>query len=157
MEDIQKQLTDKLLLSQLDSYPVSLFHGKMGLVIYFYHLSKIESNPKYQTMADRLLDQILQRDLSPNHSIDVEGGLAGVRLGVTYLIKKGFVEGDINELLEVIDNEIYRSKGCLFHLTHTRDASWISSSKWHHAKARHDMNEVVNYSKEELYCRFVKK
>ena len=108
MEDIQKQLTDKLLLSQLDSYPVSLFHGKMGLVIYFYHLSKIESNPKYQTMADRLLDQILQRDLSPNHSIDVEGGLAGVGLGVTYLIKKGFVEGDLNELLEVIDNEIYR-------------------------------------------------
>ena len=55
------------------------------------------------------------------------------------------------------DFEIYRSKGCLFHLTHTRDASWVSSSKWHHAKARHDMNEVVNYTKEELHTQFTKK
>ena len=44
MEDIQKQLTDKLLSSDLDSYPVSLLHGKMGLSIFFYPLSKIESN-----------------------------------------------------------------------------------------------------------------
>jgi hypothetical protein len=108
MEDIQNQLTDKFLLSDFDKFPVDLFHGKMGLTIYLYHLSKIESNPEYQTIADQLLDQILLNDLSPNHSIDVENGLAGIGLGVTYLIKKGFVEGDINELLEVIDNEIYR-------------------------------------------------
>jgi len=52
------------------------------------------------------------------------------------------------------DLAIYRSQGCLFHLTHTRDSSWVSSSKWHHEKARHDMNEVVNYTKKELYERF---
>jgi len=55
------------------------------------------------------------------------------------------------------DLRIYRSEGCLFHLTHTRDASWVSSSISHHRKARHDMNEVVNYSKEELYKRFSNK
>jgi len=108
MEDIQKQLINKLLSSKLDSYPVGLFHGKMGLVIYCYHLSKIESNPEYQAMADRLLDQIILNNLSSNHSIDVEDGLAGVGLGITYLIKNRFVEGNINELLEVIDNEIFR-------------------------------------------------
>ena len=63
MEDIQNQLTDKLLLSDFDKFPVGLFHGKMGLVIYFYHLSKIESNPEYQAMADRLRDQIRLNDL----------------------------------------------------------------------------------------------
>ena len=108
MEAIQKQLIDKLLSSGLDGFPVSLFHGKMGLSIFFYHLSKLESNPEYQSIADQLLDQILLHDLSPDHSIDVEDGLAGVGLGVTYLIKNGFVEGNLNELLEVIDNTIYR-------------------------------------------------
>ena len=108
MEDLQKKLTDKFLLFDFDKYPVSLFHGKMGISIYLFHLSKIESNPEYQTMAEQLLDQIMQCDLSPNHSVTVEDGLAGVGLGVIYLIKNGFVEGDINELLEVIDNEIYR-------------------------------------------------
>ena len=108
MDDIQKRLTDKLLSSKLDSYPVGLFHGKMGLAIYFYHLSKIESKPEHQALADRLLDQILLHDLSKNHSIDMEDGLTGVGLGITYLIKSGFVDGNINELLDVIDNEIYR-------------------------------------------------
>jgi len=41
-----KKLTDKLLLSIDEKYPVSLFHGKMGLCIYLYHLSKIEYNPE---------------------------------------------------------------------------------------------------------------
>ena len=104
---MQKILTDKLLLSIKSSYPVGLFHGKMGLSIYFYHLAKIESNPEYQSIAGELLDQILLHDLSLNHPIDVEDGLAGVGFGVTYLIKKQFVEGDLNELLEMIDNTIY--------------------------------------------------
>ena len=108
LNDIKKQLNEKLLLSKINSYPVSLFNGKMGLSIYLYHLSKIESNPEYQAIADKLIDQIILHDLSPDHSIDVENGLAGVGLGVTYLVKNRFVEGDLNELLEAIDNEIYR-------------------------------------------------
>ena len=108
MEDIQKKLTDKILSSELNRYPVSLFHGKMGLSIYFFHLSKIESNPEYQSKAEQLLDQILLNDLSPNQSIDVEDGLSGIGLGVTWLIKNRLVEGDLNQLLQIIDDTIYR-------------------------------------------------
>ena len=53
-----------------------------------------------------------------------------------------------------LDFEIYRSKGCLFHLTHTRDPNWFLSFKSHRRKALHDMNEIANYTKEELYARF---
>ena len=108
MEGVQKQLIDKLLSSNLDRYPVSLFHGKMGLVIYFFQLSKIESNPDYYSLADKLLDQVLLNDLSRNQSIDVEDGLAGVGLGVTWLVKNRFIEAELNEMLEVIDNAIFR-------------------------------------------------
>ena len=48
------------------------------------------------------------------------------------------------------DFEIYRSKGCLFHLTHTRDSNGKFHTISHHTKAQHNMSEVVNYSKEEL-------
>ena len=54
------------------------------------------------------------------------------------------------------DYEIYRSKGYIFHLTHTRDSAWLTSSKSHHQRSRHDINEIVNYAKEELYDRFAK-
>ena len=40
MENNLKKLLEKHLLSKIGRYPVSLFHGKMGLSIYFYHLSK---------------------------------------------------------------------------------------------------------------------
>ena len=52
------------------------------------------------------------------------------------------------------DFKIHRSEGYIFHLTHTRDATWMSSSKSHHQKAEHDRNEIVNYTTEELYARF---
>ena len=108
MEAIQKQLTDKLLSSKLERYPASLFHGKTGLSIYFFYLSRIESNPAYYAFADKLLDQVLLYDLSKNHSIDMEDGLAGVGLGVTWLVKNRFIEADLNELLQVIDDAIFR-------------------------------------------------
>ena len=108
MENIQKELTNRLLSSDFNRYPVSLFHGKMGLSIYFYHLSKIESNPAYHSKAEQLLDQVLLNDLTPNHSIDVEDGLAGIGLGVMWLVKNRFMEGDLNEMLEVVDDAIYR-------------------------------------------------
>ena len=108
MEDIHKKLIDKLLLSKPESYPASLFHGKTGLSIYFFYLSRIESNPEYYSIADKLIDQVFLHDLSKNHAIDVENGLAGVGLGVTWLVKNNFIDADLNELLEVIDNAIFR-------------------------------------------------
>jgi len=108
MESKQKQLTDKLLSSDFNRYPPSLFHGKMGLSIYFYQLSKIESNPEFHAKAEQLLDQILQNDLSVNHAIDIEDGLAGVGLGLTWLVKNKFFEADLNELLGVIDDAVFR-------------------------------------------------
>jgi len=124
--DIQKKITDKLLSSNLDSYPVGLFHGKMGLCIYLYHLSEIEDTSAYQSMAEQLLDQILLHDLSPSQSIDVEDGLAGIGLGVTYLIKNRFVEGELNELLEDMDNAIYRR------IVFQKDASRFSPTRLLH-------------------------
>jgi hypothetical protein len=34
--------------------------------------------------------------------------LAGIGLGVTWLVKNRFIEADLNEMLEVIDDAIFR-------------------------------------------------
>lgn len=49
---------------------------------------------------------------------------------------------------------IYRSDGCLFHLSHPRDHNGRFRSSFHREKAEHDMNEIVNYQKAELKRRF---
>lgn len=49
---------------------------------------------------------------------------------------------------------IYRSKGCMFHLSHPRDINGAFRSKEHNQKAIHDMNIVVDYSYNELIGKF---
>ncbi len=105
-----RKLTDRLiesLASPASRYPLSLFHGKMGLVIYLYLMSRLEGETKYEQTAEELLDEIIAA-LLPTHPIGVADGLAGISLGVTFLIKKGFIEGDINELSEDIDNAVFK-------------------------------------------------
>jgi len=46
--------------------------------------------------------------------------------------------------------KIYRSTGCLFHLSHTRDINGYFRSEEHRRKAIHDMNDVVNFTREEM-------
>lgn len=51
---------------------------------------------------------------------------------------------------------IYRSEGCLFHLSHPRDLNGMFRSENHHKKALHDFNEILNYGKEEMKRKFLK-
>lgn len=107
---MEKQLDElnKMLLRSMDkTYPVGLAQGQMGISIYFYYLSRIRQNENYKAIAEQLLENTLGK-LSPDSSISVEKGLAGVGLGVTHLIEAGFVEGEVNELLEDIDSAIFK-------------------------------------------------
>lgn len=107
MEKYIKELSRRTFQSLDESYPVGLVHGQMGISIYFYHLFQIEKDDSYKRIAEQLLDDALDK-LSSEPSISVESGLAGIALGITHLIKSDFVEGNINELVEDIDNLIFK-------------------------------------------------
>lgn len=103
-----KNLNRKLLLSIDENTPIGLTQGLMGKSIYFYHLSQIKNDKNYKLIADNLLDKTLKK-LSCNSSISVENGLAGIALGIIHLIECDFVDGDVNTLLEDIDNMIFKN------------------------------------------------
>lgn len=50
--------------------------------------------------------------------------------------------------------KIYRSPGCLFHLSHPRDINGHFYSETQKVRAHHSLNEVMNYTKEEMIERF---
>jgi hypothetical protein len=107
---MQKQiekLNEKVLRSIGETYPIGLAQGEMGICIYFYYLFRIEGNENYKKIAEQLLDDTLNK-ISKDFSISVESGLGGIGLGITHLIKVGFVDGDVNEILEDIDNVIFK-------------------------------------------------
>lgn len=59
----------------------------MGLIIYLFHLHDYTHETIYKEEAERLLDDLLENDLSKNAKLTVEEGLCGVALGLDYIVK----------------------------------------------------------------------
>jgi hypothetical protein len=85
----------------------SLMHGNTGICIFFNHLAQKTGNPEYQKTADDLISEVFTNltSLSPP---DFENGLAGIGWGIEYLVQNNFAEGDTDEILGEIDNNIFR-------------------------------------------------
>ncbi len=87
--------------------PIGLSYGKMGLCIYFFQLARTENNKEYNKIAEKLLDQIFNQ-ASKTPSIDIENGLLGISLGISFLIRNNYVQGSENAVLKDIDDEIFK-------------------------------------------------
>ena len=84
-----------------------LFHGQMGLIIFFYHYRLIK-NVLYMRTAERLLDSLIcsmTADIPDNYA----EGLAGIGTAIEYLLQNGFIEGNADEILSEIDRRLILS------------------------------------------------
>lgn len=107
LQECIKILNKRLLSECVRDYPLDLAHGKMGLIIYFYHLDSYTNNRSYGESAEVLLDQLLERELSQDNNLTIENGLCGIVLGLQHLIQHNFVAGDINFLAKKIDEKLF--------------------------------------------------
>lgn len=85
-----------------------LMHGNIGLSIFFYHLAQETKNPKFERLADELLDKVFA-NLNTSGSADFENGFCGIGWGIEYLIQNGFAEGNADEILEELDNKVFKA------------------------------------------------
>jgi hypothetical protein len=97
---------DNKLISSLDESPLGLAYGKMGVCLYFFVISRMKQNKAYEKIANQLIDEIFEK-AQTLPSIDVRSGLAGIGLGIHYLVKEKFVKGNINTILADIDDKIF--------------------------------------------------
>lgn len=95
--------TNFLIKKGLSSPDISLWEGKMGIVIYLFHLNRITKNKKYENQAFEFIEEILN-NLFHNISLSYATGLLGIGSGYQYIISNEFAYGDSNELLEEIDS-----------------------------------------------------
>jgi hypothetical protein len=107
MENLSIQIADILKQRGLTGVNYGLLHGNMGLCIFYYHLARQTNNPEYEKIADGLLDQVFA-NLSITVSADFENGLAGIGWGIEYLVQNQFAEGNTDEILEEVDNRVFR-------------------------------------------------
>ncbi len=85
----------------------SLLHGNTGLSVLFYHLAKKTGLSEYQKTADDLIEVVF-KNLNSSSPSDFESGMAGIGWGVEYLIQNNFVEGDSDDILEEVDNKVFK-------------------------------------------------
>ena len=99
------QVVLEVALSQL---PVGLYHGKMGLCIYFYELSNLVSEKKYRIVANKILNDIINQ-VTDTFEIDLSSGLSGICMAVNYLLNTGYIEGNPNRVLKNYNDRIIQS------------------------------------------------
>jgi hypothetical protein len=112
MDQIMMERTEKfnqfVMTLDIENIPIGLFSGKMGICIYFYHQAQFIQSKEYESFSEKLLDSIYSQ-LSIKSLINLEDGLIGICLGLNYLIDKGFLKGNINNVLSELDDKIYQA------------------------------------------------
>jgi glycosyltransferase involved in cell wall biosynthesis len=100
-----QRLVNSLILNSCFCDNLGLMHGKMGQAIFFSHLYRETKNSFYENISSRLIDEIYN-GITITTNPNFEDGLAGVGWGIEYLVQKGFVNADTDEVLESIDQRI---------------------------------------------------
>ena len=108
MHERIKMFNQMAINADLSQLPIGLYNGKMGLCIYFYELTALTSEKKYRTVANKILDDILNR-VTDNINIDTANGLVGICMAINFLIDSGYIEGDPNHVLKSYDDKIIQS------------------------------------------------
>ncbi|MDR2057981.1 MAG: hypothetical protein LBP83_06835 [Dysgonamonadaceae bacterium] len=98
-------LVQHLILNTSYITNLGLYHGKMGVVLFFYHYSDHIGDSLYNDFAGELLDEIYD-ELHVNIPLDFENGLCGIGWSIEYLIQRGYIQGNSDEILSDIDTRI---------------------------------------------------
>ncbi|MDR1200651.1 MAG: hypothetical protein LBL58_03340 [Tannerellaceae bacterium] len=95
------QIVDMLILNGTLTECPGLIHGKMGLAVFFFHYSRYTENILFSDYALNLMEEI-QSQIHANSLADYEKGIAGIGVGIDYLIRNNFLltEDDICEYLD---------------------------------------------------------
>ena len=101
------RIADWLLLNgTLTSCP-GLLHGKLGIAIFFFHYARFTGEELFDEYAWDLM-AAMQEQLHANYRPDYERGIAGIGVGIDYLIRSGLIEVD-EDFFEDLDERMYRA------------------------------------------------
>ncbi|MDD4593023.1 MAG: hypothetical protein PHG06_21775, partial [Parabacteroides sp.] len=98
--DLSK-IVDWLLLNGTLTKCPGLLHGKLGIAIFFFHYARYTKKALFEEYAWDLISAI-QEQIHANYRPDYERGIAGIGVGINYLIREGCIEVS-EDLFEDLD------------------------------------------------------
>lgn len=81
---------------------IGLWNGKMGIVIYLLHVSRLTQNERYEKEASELINAVYKQ-ISLEKPFFFDSGLLGIGCGLEYIIYNKFVDANRDEILSEID------------------------------------------------------
>lgn len=90
---------------------LGLFHGKMGIALFFFEYGRSTGCDVYTDIAEELLDDIWAL-IHTELSFRFDSGLSGIGWGIEYLLQNHFISGDGNEVCEEMDRAIMQTDLC---------------------------------------------
>ena len=101
------QIADMLLLNGTLTECPGLVYWKMGIAVFFFHYAQYTDNMLF---ADDAIDLIgeLQDQIHVNSPADYEKGIAGIGIGLDYLIRNNFLNVE-DDICEDFDDRMYRA------------------------------------------------
>lgn len=106
--NLMEQLVDHLVLNSSFIPYTGLYNGKMGTVIFFTHFARYTNNPLYDDFASMLLDEVYE-DVYTQLPVNFAEGICGIGWAIEYLVQQQFMEGDTDEVLKGIDQQVMLS------------------------------------------------
>ena len=85
-----------------------LLHGKMGVCLYFFYLSRKSGKADHLAFAEKLLDEVYKQVNDKSLNCGFGDGLAGIAWAINHLIQARFVEADPDEILEEVEDTVFR-------------------------------------------------
>ena len=104
-DELLTKIANHLIINASFITDLGIYHGRMGIVIFFAHYARYKDNSIYNDFAAELLNDIYE-DISANTPFYFEYGLCGIGWGIEYLFKNKFVEEVSYEVLDHIDKKI---------------------------------------------------
>lgn len=105
METKLHKISDYLLLKSSFSKDISLFHGKMGIVLSLYLYASQHDDELLKEYAWDLFLQV-HDSVHTDMPIGLEYGLAGIGVGTVLLCHHGGIDCDFNDILSDVDAKI---------------------------------------------------
>lgn len=102
---ILSRIADHLIININSLDALGLFHGKMGVALFFSHYARYTGLPAYDDWAGILVDQIY-KEIHHDILFNFNDGLLGIGWGIADLLENRFMEGEPGSVLDSIDNKV---------------------------------------------------
>ena len=102
-----RQIAGMLLLNGTLTECPGLVHGKIGIAIFFFHYALHTDNDLFADYAIDLIGETLNQ-IHVNSSADYEKGIAGIGVGIDYMIRNDFLKVE-DDICEDFDGRMFRA------------------------------------------------